>query len=146
MTVGVLHRWWTSNWLCGHLGQSLRKSRVYLSWMCLVTGYLPTCAGQPISCIDIWCIIVVVCGAGDWLQLVVWQFLIFLCMLCWSPVLMAWSHCAILCLFQWLPVWLLCLCVIRGDLVHTTKVSYHVCTSFLACPLPWMGHLVVRQE
>ena len=51
-----------------------------------MTGCLPTCAGQPISRIDIWCIIVVVCGAGDWLQLVMQQFLIFLCMLCWSLV------------------------------------------------------------
>ena len=30
-----------------------------------------------------------------------------------------------------------------GDLVHTTKVSHYVCALFLACPLPWMGHLVV---
>ena len=61
----------------------------------------------------------------------------------WSP---RWLHHYISCLFQQLPGWLLCLCIIWGDLVHTTKVSHHVCTLFLACPLPWMGHLVVRQE
>ena len=30
-----------------------------------------------------------------------------------------------------------CACALPGgDLVHTTKVSHHVCTWFLACPLP----------
>ena len=51
-----------------------------------------------------------------------------------------------LCLFWWLLGWSLCLCVTWGDLVHTIKLSHHVCTWFLACPLPWTGHLVVRQE
>ena len=41
----------------------------------------------------------------------------------------------------------------KSDFHHTRKslnchikVSHHVCTWFLVCPLPWMGHLVVRQE
>ena len=48
--------------------------------------------------------------------------------------------------FGWSPGWSLCLCIAWGDLVHTIKVSHHVCTWFFACLLPWMGHLVVRQE
>ena len=50
------------------------------------------------------------------------------------------------CLLWWSLGWLLCLCITWGDLVHTIKLSHHVCTWFLAGPLPWMGHLVVRQE
>ena len=56
---------------------------------------------------------------------------------------------ALLCfMFILVVAWLVAVpaCCQGGDLAHTTKVSHHVCTSFLACPLPWMGHLVVRQE
>ena len=42
--------------------------------------------------------------------------------------------------------WSLCLYVAWGDLIHTTKVSHHVCAGFLACLLPWIGHMVARQE
>ena len=40
-----------------------------------------------------------------------------------------------------------CACASLGEIfIHITKVSHHVCALFLACPLPWMGHLVVGQE
>ena len=52
-----------------------------------------------------------------------------------------WSHWYISCVFWWSPVWSLCMCITREDLANTTKVSHHVCALFLACPLPWMGHL-----
>ena len=49
--------------------------------------------------------------------------------------------------FDLVVTWLVAVPVCHlGDLVHTIKVSCHVCTWFLACLLPWMGHLVVRQE
>ena len=102
-------------------------------------------------------VIVLICGAGNWssdgqvaiLYIVHCQspvIVFYPSVLCWLPVLAGWSHCTISCLLWWLPGWSLCLCIMGGDLVHTTKVSHNVCALFLACPLPWMGHLVVRQE
>ena len=102
-------------------------------------------------------VIVLICGAGDWssdgrvavLYIVHCQLPVIVfypSVLRWLPVLADQSHCTISCLLWWLPGWLLCLCVTWGDFVHATKVSHHVCALFLACPLPWMGHLVVRQE
>ena len=102
-------------------------------------------------------VIVLICGAGNWssdgrvaiLYKVHCQspFIVFYpSVLCWLPVLADQSHCTISCLLWWSPGWLLCLCITRGDLVHTTEVGHYVCTWFLACPLPWTGHLVVRQE
>ena len=65
----------------------------------------------------------------------------------WLPVRVTWLPCCNLCLCKWSPGWSPVPVYHSWEIfAHTTKVSHHICTLFLACPLPWTGHLVVRQE